>query len=1106
MSLPPDLQKVLTWPIHTKGAIKRHNPLGDPKIEKNYHQALEDGRWLEQNIGDANHWLLQKKQYVTDKIKTYTDMNSLAVDAQLKRRPRVFKLGADSIRLLQTVNQFQQDIIGLIQAITQNIGLLSSMEQNIIQMVQANLNALAILMNNICNWGLPDLPAIPNLFSDTVWNWNGFNFFPLAAFKPQLGFDYNFAFNLCQLHVPNINIFRNYPSTVNTYSGLQYGTPLFVPPLGGIIPNTGQNLSDPNFIATMQVTNTDPVYGPKFNPNSSMQGAVPDAATIISNYQMPAQVYHDNIVSIVPSLRGNTVEPGDPDYQNPDVQPGSLRADNLRRDLVHYITLDEVVSSNYDPFITSAWLYYLDNARGGRSGSWLPQYESVYQSFVQPSVTSLTSSTVPWNACLGTPGIEYRSIWDATIQYQPNDVVVFNGLQYMALVENVDVQPDQGLTTDPPTWQYGVPAGTVFQNTPSNIPLVSSLQSMDVADRTLLLWKLSFVEASLLGYTRSKTWDAYQDTNYVSGVTGSDLDYVPTVIDLSKTTTVTLGQGTATYPPVMTYPVSFAATLAEVITKATADIAADLTYQSPRLSSRFVYNQFAQATQVDRFTQFWRDFNTNMIGFLAQDPYLIQFAVTYVDILNGALNPLGDPTAYNALKVDVATRTRTWVPGNPLLTIPVAPIVSYQSDNMGTSSGWQGITFDANAFLARPDIQAQPISVQIAMLRTNVSYAGLLQYAQQATNAIDQQIATAKAILAQASQLGFKVESTVDQTVTVGSNYTVAFDMTDFDVTGNVTNPTTFTIQSAGEYAVFGALNWETPAQTGETYSVTVLKNAVAILSQSSDPSFTTPYGLQFSATDNFAVGDVVQVIASHTYGTDQTLGTGSFFSMIQSGPTDTTQIPSSATSNTRTFVADTNLASLTAVAVQADGGVAGIDPTKIVGSLNAPITNVQIAGNVLTVTCANSFIAGSTIYNFSGLTGATFLNGQSITVMTASPTQFTAAYVHADYASAPDTGIANGGPIIFPIVDGVTTMSATTGGNVEVANNYGGAFQITPSPAFTTGGLLYVSSDGTLTQDYNAIISGGSPVLWIICVGRAISADTFIYEPHIPTRVVGVM
>ncbi len=531
MALPPELEKVLLWPIHTKGAIQRHNPLGDPKIEKHYHEALEDGRWLEKNIGDANHWLLQKKQYVMDKIKTYTDMNSLAVDAQLKRHPRIFKLGADSIRLLQTVNGFQQDIIGLIQAITQNIGLLSSMEQNLAHMVQANLNALAILMNNICNWGLPDLPAIPNLFSDTVWNWNGFNFFPLAAFKPQLGFDFNFAFNQCHLHVPNINIFRNYPSMVSTYSGLQYGTPLFMPPLGGTIPNTGQNLNDPNFINTMKATETDPVYGPEFNSNSSMEGAVPDPATILSNYQMPAQTYHDNIVSIVSSLRGNTVEPSDPDYQNPAVQPGSLRADNLRRDLVHYITLDEVVSSGYDPFITSAWLYYLDNARGGRSGEWLPQYEDIFKTYVQPSVTSLMSNSVPWNACLGTPGIEYRSIWNATAQYVPNDVVFFNGFQYMALAENAGVQPDQGLVTSPPTWQAGVPEGTAFQNTPTDIPLVTTLQSMPVADRTLLLWKLSFIEASLLGYTRSKTWDTYQDVNYTSGVKGDDLEYVPTIID-----------------------------------------------------------------------------------------------------------------------------------------------------------------------------------------------------------------------------------------------------------------------------------------------------------------------------------------------------------------------------------------------------------------------------------------------------------------------------------------------------------------------------------------------------------------------------------------------
>src|SRR5208337_4062094 len=479
------------------------------------------------------------------------------------------------------------------------------MEQNLLGMVQSNLNALASLLNNICNWGIPDLPAIPNLFSDTIWFWNGFNFFPLAAFKPKIGFDVNFAFNQCVLHVPNVNIFPNYPSSVDTYSGLPYGTPLFVPPLGGIVPNTGQNLSDPNFIALMQATNTDPVYGPTFNPNSSMFGSVPDPSTIISNYQMPASVYRSNIVSIVPSLRSNVVEPGDPDYNNPNL---IVRQPNLQKDLVHYINLDSVVSSNFDPYVTSAWLFYVNGARGGRQGNWLPQYEAAYQTYVQPSIASLAANAVPWNNVLG---------------------------------------------------------GTGVSDTPTDIPFTDTLQAMTPAQQQLALWKLSYVEAAMLGYTKSKTWDAYQDANYLSGTTGSDLDYNPTAMDFANTSTITLGAGTAVYPATCTYPTVIAAIFNRVVAQATLDIQNDATYESPRLGNRFVYNQFAQATLVDRFTQFWRDFNTNMVSLLAQDPYLVQFAVTYFGTLNGALNPLGDQTAYTALKADVATRSRTWTPGTP---------------------------------------------------------------------------------------------------------------------------------------------------------------------------------------------------------------------------------------------------------------------------------------------------------------------------------------------------------------------------------------------------------------------------------------------------------
>lgn len=72
-----------------------------------------------------------------------------------------------------------------------------------------------------------------------------------------------------------------------------------------------------------------------------------------------------------------------------------------------------------------------------------------------------------------------------------------------------------------------------------------------------------------------------------------------------------------------------------------------------------------------------------------------------------------------------------------------------------------------------------------------------------------------------------------------------------------------------------------------------------------------------------------------------------------------------------------------------------------------ANITNIAISSaGLLTVTCNNSFFYGNPIL-LSGLTGATKLNGQLVSVLTYSSTQFTAQTNFATYASTPDTGTA---------------------------------------------------------------------------------------------------
>ena len=996
------------WPIKAKGKVTRLTPLGDPQVEKNYHAALEQGRHLEHALGDANHWLAERKREVLARIQVMMDINKVAVNAKPGDHLRRILLTANSITFLKEVANFQQEITGLIQAVTQNIGMIQSMEQNMLQMVQANLNAVANLLNNICNWGLPDLPAIPNFFSDTVWYWNGFNFFPLSSFQPHVGFDKNFSFNMCVIHVPNINIFRNYPSTVTSIEGLQYGTPAFVPPLGGVIPNTGQNLSDPNFVAQMQVVSNIPVYGPDFNPKSSMLGAVPDPATIINNFQMLSADYRHNIVSIVPQTRVDTVEPTDADYNNPNL---TVRQPKLRADLVHFTTLQQVVASNFDPNLTAQWLFYLDNTRTGRGGTWIKNFQDLYTTLIVPSVAYLATNNIPWNQVL--------------------------------------------------------PGGTI-SNGPTAIPLIATLQN--APDPLEVYWQLSYIEAALLGYTRTKDWDGHASLGYVDGFTGTDLDYRATVIDPTVTQTILLGAETAEFPSSCTFPSAIAAVLSTVIEKAKADIANTPTFRSPHPQFRFTFDSFANATEVDRFSQFWREFNSNLQLLLIQDPFLVGFVTTYPASLESAVNPLGDPTDFNIIKTDVASRNRTWVPGTPLIDIPVAPIVTFSSTTLPTdaTNGWQGLDLDPAAFLARPDIQSLPIPVQTAMLRTNLSFAAISKFRDAMTAETATQLATAATTIAQ-TNVGFHVtlvsgvgdgfgynfgnnfgqqtQPSSAQTVPVATIQPLSFSQVDFDISNYVvplppaTPPTLagvalyneFTIQAAGTYAIAGELDW-TSLGTG-VRSAIVYVNGVPIFEDDTDP-LAGPTVQQFSTIGQFKLGDVVSVYASHGLSVPQTIGSGFFTMTIMQPDANAGGGNISGSSTTlSSFTAAVNMVAGTVVAINSTGEVQPVDPTVVVKDAN--------------------------------------------------------------------------GNVIFPFADGIVVSNVTAGNLAQVATLYGEIFSI-PSLNLTPGALMYVGKGGIVTQDYLSLINGATPpganaavgpVQWVICIGRAFTPAEFLWEPHIPTR-----
>jgi len=949
------------WPIKVQGKINQFNVLGDPEVEQFYHKALEDGRKLEKSISDAQHVLQQKILVFQSRVQTWLKMHLLATDGEFPTAIRKPKYIADAITIIQQVQKFQKEGTLLIATVLKNITILTTMEQNLIQMVQANLNAVANLLNSVCNWGLPRIPSLPQLL-DGFFHWNGFNFSPLSSFLKILTtvpkFKLNFSFSQCTIVNSVLSdlialgvLGTNIPAQVVQYSGNTFVT-LSQEPL------PGADLSD------------------NFNPNSSMLGSLPDPSTIINNYALPPQMYQDNVVSIVPATRGNVIEPSDPDYGNPNL---TARQAALRASLIANCNLGQIVASNYDPNLTAEWLLYLNSTRTGRGGVWIPNFQVVYTSFIVPSVAYLQQTPVPWNAATGT-------VVDA----------------------------------------------------PPSIPLIATLTQMAPSVLANLLWRLSYIEAALLGYTRNTTWDSSADPSYLSGFTGFDLDYRPTTLVLAPINTVILGEGTAQFPTPCSFPSSIAGNMAIVVAEAMANIANDPTFQSSSPQFRFTFNSFAMATAVDRYTQFWREFNDNLIVLLAQDPYLLDFVVTYPDALDSAIDPLGDPTDYAIIKSDVASRNRLWTPGTPLLNIPVAPVLTVTGAAAPSvaDSGWTnpGYALDPTAFLSRPDIQQQPMTVQMAMLRLNLSYAALNTSLQATLAEIATQIATSNNIIAaaQAAQVGFQVESSATTTsVPAGVTGTaVEFDQIVFDVTGNVDpSPfpyTTFTVQSAGAYAGFGELYWTEGSNPGVlTLIVTQNGNPIYDLTTNDD---SVP--LQFSFAGNFNTGDIVQVFVNNGL-SDSEILPQSYFGMIQSSPTPGPSIPIVQTDVAKTFTAGEVIPALTVVHIEYNVSPAVIIPID-------PTVVLQVDGNT-----------------------------------------------------------------VFPFADGVVLANVVSGENATVATYYGGGYQITTNPVlnWTVGGLLFVGPNGQMTQDYESLISGSTPVQWIICVGRAISSDTFIWEPHIPSR-----
>jgi hypothetical protein len=797
------------FPTRAIGKIDRLILAGNPRIQNAFRDPLEQGRMTEKGVGEANTHLASAMNDLNDKVRHYLSLNKLAIDGKLSDIPRALKFTSDSFSFIKQIRTYITELFLIRQALQANIGALRAVEARMVGMLVGNITALVNLENEICNWALPSVPSIMAMLSGP-WRWNGFNFNSLTNFNfdallsvPNL----NFTYGACVIRALQLGqFFESQPSSISSAGVLLSATPV-VAPLSGSYADSSR-LNDPSYIGLMQATSTA-VFDPSVN-QSTNETSLPDPASIVSAYKLPASTYVANIVSTVSTLAPVVIQPGDVDYINGASTERQLR---LRALLVQNVTLEKIVDSGYDPTLVAAWLLYLDANRVGRSGQWLSNLQQVFDANVAPSLTYLRSTEVPWNQVLG---------------------------------------------------------GTGLVGAPQAIPLISLLK----ADTTKQLhWKLSYVEAALLGYVRSTRFDVGADLTLFHAPTGTDFDYRSTSIDTGDTVSLILGQDDASFPVEMLLPQSMVATMTAVIELAAADIQTHATFQSTRPQFRYTYNTFAEAKLVDRFSQFWREFNANFQTFLSGDAYVLGFAVTYPEIINAAINPLADTTPYIALQADAAARNRGWQPGASLLPIPKVDIKQaiYTGPN-DQNNGWSKGTFDTEEFLARPDIQAQPLPVQMALLRTLQGVATLTAAKSSLQDTVARSIADTQSVIDSALIAGWDTSSSATQAIPSGAETTVRFDTIAFDQSGYVqAGKKTFVAQTSGTMLLYTKVEWAGDS----TYSRSVeIKQNGAVVSVTSDDSDIQEVSTQVTVK----AGDVFTVVVVSTDPNPQTLSSGCAF------------------------------------------------------------------------------------------------------------------------------------------------------------------------------------------------------------------------------------
>jgi hypothetical protein len=723
-------------PITIKKKFNRDTFPGRARLDSIQHEANLTGKTVERSVGDAMFAIKEAKQQLMQRIENYMNLNKLATTAKLPDSVRPIKLVKDILDFIKQIKEFIQEIQELIQAIMGVIGYLQMMLNRIVQYIQKLLNAIATLIAEICNFNLPDLPAIPSIFGSLYFD--GFQF-PSGAFKFAVKFDANFAFGACKLRKPNLDIFRNYPKTKFALgpSGVFGVQPTLNPPLPNSVIATSGQVSSTAGQAALRAEEVKPYFVPDFFPQDNYVGALPKSNQIVSSYKIPAHEFKDQVLSLLGGAEaiiadmnpagtfgatGTSTSTAD---QAPAGQlDNTLDVEHHRQALqpavraysVQKVTLENIVDSGWDWKVVWAWLTYAHQCREARSGYWIPAFQAAFDTWVRPGFMDIDGKGIPWH-------------------------------------------------TDPEFPEQ------IKEGPASPLLFTATLQALPEASRIQALWMLSYVEASLLGYTRSTRWDSAATTTggvitprYATGPTRDDLDYQGLPRPSAEGTTQFLldSKGKANYPSVLTVPEHVAMNVQATITQGFKDVSAAGAYTATRMASRYVYTQTADTLEINFHSQFWKDFVANWNDLLLESQGLQDIVWNYPEILNSAINPLASRDLFQAAKLDFLNRDFHWIPGTPYLPTPFIPTLILPPMQLmldiGAPNGWGGLNdgqgnsidaagnpvplvFSPSAYAARPDIASLPPNVQDTLIFFNQAYADLAAIKDEAVNSINASIA-----------------------------------------------------------------------------------------------------------------------------------------------------------------------------------------------------------------------------------------------------------------------------------------------------------------------------------------------------------------------------